>query len=67
MPRTTRQELLRLHEQADNDLDRHLANLKSMADIYRPVHPDYAKLLLGFASIIIEYQKKWESFKDGKM
>lgn len=67
MPRTTRQELIRLHEQAVNDLERHLANLQQMAEIYRPVHPDYADLLLGFASVIIEYQKKWKSFREGKM
>jgi len=67
MPRTTRQELLRLQEQASNDLERALWNIKQMHDLYFEPHPDYAETCATFASFIVEIQSKWNEFRHTSM
>ena len=68
MPRSTREQLLRFHEQADNDLDRHLENLRRMAATYEPVHPEIAKQVRQMSAIVIQYQQNvFHRFRDEVM
>lgn len=43
MPKTRRQRLLEIADQALNDLDRAFENLNHLADAYRVLHPDYTQ------------------------
>lgn len=74
MPNTTRQELLRYHEQADNDLDRFLGNCQSMAEIYEEANEEYDNrympyfaAVVKFARLVIDIQDQWRALGSEKL
>ena len=68
MPRTKRQNLLRIHDQGVNDLDRHLENIRSLEMIYEEHHPEISEQLRNIAKFIINYQENiWNRFRDEVM
>ena len=69
MPRTTRDELLRLQEQADNDLERCLKNMKRMTEIYSSTgqHNQYVQNVELVAQQIVTIQDLWNRFRDEVM
>jgi hypothetical protein len=63
MPRNTREALLRVADQALNDLDRCLENLKRLSDTYEPMHPKHAKFIELQAMQVIDVKEMLEAFK----
>lgn len=67
MPRTVREYLLRFYTATQNDLDRALANLKRMSEIYEPQHPEHTQFLEEMAKVLIQLQGLLTDFRNNKM
>lgn len=74
MANTTRQEIIRYWTQANKDLDRFLANLRSINDTFEEANEKYdgkydefIATCTGFAQIVIRTQKAWEKLRREKL
>lgn len=70
MPNSTRTELIRFHDQADNDLDRFLQNCQSMAEIYDKANEQYGDryqtyyaAVVNHAKLVVEIQRAWKKLR----
>jgi len=67
MPRSNRDNLLRLHAQAVNDLERCMSNMQIMSETYGPDYPDQQDMIILLASSIVSLLELWMQFREEKM
>lgn len=74
MANTTRQEIIRYWGQANKDLDRFLANLRSINETFEEANKKYdgrydefIATCTGFAQIAIKLQTAWEKLRREKL
>ncbi len=74
MARTTRDDILQLHAQADNDLDRYLGNLQKLEAIYVKANEEFDGRydlfflsIQNFAVIAIKLQQQWQELRNEKL
>lgn len=65
MPRSRREELLRLHAQSMNDIDRGLGNMQRMVEIYAETgqHDQYANYVKTIAAQLATIQEIWLQYR----
>ena len=70
MPNNNRQEIIRFHSQALNDLDRFIENTRLIMNIFAEANEQfkgrytiYLKALEGFVVIIVKIQDQWEKLR----
>lgn len=67
MPKSTREQLIRLYEQAQNDLDRCLLNLQKMTATYGSDYLRQTTMLGEIACMLGMIQKLFKQFRDELM
>ena len=74
MANTTRQEIIRYWDQANNNLERFLEDCQQMANIFDKANEQYDGkydqffyAIAGFAKIIIKTQEKWQELRNEKL
>lgn len=67
MPRSTREQLIRFYDQANNDLDRCLSNLYKMYDIYKDGYPKQTTMIEQIAGMVVNLQALLKQFRDELM
>jgi len=63
MTHSTRETLLRLTDQARNDLDRCMENLIQVSTIYGESHQNYSKFFSNVAQLVLQNQQLIEDFE----
>ncbi len=63
MPHSTRDNLIRMYEQTQNDLDRALTNIQKMTELYGKIKPEHTKYLEMIAGSIIITQDSLKIFR----
>lgn len=56
MPKSNRDKVLKKYDQADNDLDRCLTNLRDLSEIYKPAHSKHYAAVMSIAEMVILVQ-----------
>ncbi len=54
---------MRVYDQADNDLDRCLVNLRSLADLYEPGHPIHHTAIVSIVGATLLVQDMLKQIK----
>ena len=63
MTHSTRETLLRLTDQARNDLDRCMENLIQVSTIYGESHQNYSQFFSNVAQLVLQNQQLIEDFE----
>ena len=63
MTHSTRETLLRLTDQARNDLDRCMENLIQVSTIYGESHQNYSQFFSNVAQLVLQNQQLLEDFE----
>jgi len=63
MSHSTRETLLRLTDQARNDLDRCMENLIQVSTIYGESHQNYSQFFSNVAQLVLQNQQLLEDFE----
>ena len=63
MSHSTRETLLRLTDQARNDLDRCMENLIQVSTIYGESHQNYSQFFSNVAQLVLQNQQLIEDFE----
>lgn len=67
MPKTRRDGLIRNHDQAQNNLNRFIANMKTMYEVYDPTHSNHATMVTQMATVAENLKGVLQRFKSEMM
>ena len=74
MARRTRDDILQIHAQGDNDLERFIGNCQKLAEIYDQANQEYNNRyelyflsIANFAVLAGKLQNAWRQLKDEKL